>query len=134
MSPYTVNENGTHEQDRLLNSHVAEDDAIPENLKIPSRATLLRRNVKILCFVLLIIFEVGIYLQVTPMSKILEDVICRGYYPELSVTSAGRVEDPRCKSADVQSELAVLRGWTATFDLVPGKSLADSQANRRVGL
>lgn len=124
-------EHGTGEEDPLLHGYNQEEQ--PGRLKIPSRASLLRRNVQFSCFALLVLIEIGAYLQATPFNKILEDIVCRGYYPELANTSPGTdVDDARCKSKAVQSELATLRGWTMTFDYIPGQSSCLTTAGQSI--
>lgn len=80
--------------------------------------SLYRQNVIILMFAFLFIAELGGGLWLAPSSAIMENIICRSYYPEVSrdVMAA----DPRCKRDDVQGALATIRGWAYTFDCIPG--------------
>jgi MFS family permease len=70
----------------------------------------------ITCFLLNILMEFGLFLITIPLSQVLEEIICRGtLLPEIPATN-----DPRCKDKAVQSELSLIRGWQATFDIIPG--------------
>lgn len=110
---------GTSERDRLLNEY--REDEETGSIGVPSRSDILRRNVQLSCLAFIVLVEIGACLQAIPMIKILEDIVCRQYYPELAYSSrSGGVDDLRCKSKEVQSELVVLRGWALTFDFLPG--------------
>lgn len=80
--------------------------------------SLYRQNVIILIFAFLFIAELGGGLFVAPSSAVMENIICRNYYPEVSDNIM--VSDPRCKRDDVQGTLATIRGWAYTFDCLPG--------------
>jgi MFS family permease len=69
----------------------------------------------IVCFLLSILLEVGLYLIAVPLNAILERNICRNILPGLLDT-----DDNRCKEKATQSELSFIRGWQATFDIIPG--------------
>ena len=70
----------------------------------------------ITCFLLNILMEFGLYLITIPLSQVLEEIICRGtILPDIPTAN-----DPRCKDKTVQSELSLIRGWQATFDIIPG--------------
>ncbi|OJZ79635.1 hypothetical protein ASPFODRAFT_148805 [Aspergillus luchuensis CBS 106.47] len=59
-------------------------------------------------------FEIALILVATPMRPIQEDIICRKHYPGALAASS------MCKSDIVQSELSLIKGWEATFGLLPG--------------
>jgi MFS family permease len=52
------------------------------------------------------------------MSAIMENIVCRRNYDDVSDNIFAN--DPRCKNPDVQGTLAMLRGWSYTFDCIPG--------------
>lgn len=56
------------------------------------------------------------YIMEPALQKILEDNICRGYHPDHLLTEP-QVQDQRCKGADVQTTLAMLRSWGASMDM-----------------
>ncbi len=82
-------------------------------------------------------------MSIPPMNAVMESIICRQAHPDIfpptppppldqAVAGGGRggggglvlTDDPRCKGPDVQGYLAMLRGWQATFDCVPGIVMA----------
>ncbi|KAM3498227.1 hypothetical protein MY10362_008445 [Beauveria mimosiformis] len=67
------------------------------------------------CFVINICMEIGTSLIMIPLNPILESIICRNVFADVSVDA-----DPRCKDALVQGELSFIRGWQSTFDVIPG--------------
>lgn len=81
-------------------------------------------------FVTLFLIELGVGITVAPNSAIMESIICRQHYPRLPLSpdhpirqfagGVALIDDPICKSPDVQSELAMLRGWAQTFECIPG--------------
>lgn len=83
-------------------------------------AFLLRHIVPV-CMITIFCLEVGDLLQMAPVNRILEGIICRDFYPEhAGANPLSLTDDPRCKSTDVQSKLAMLRGWQSTLDFLPG--------------
>ncbi|RFU33894.1 hypothetical protein B7463_g2408, partial [Scytalidium lignicola] len=83
--------------------------------------TFLQRHVVSLCFIMIICLEIGTILQLAPLNRVLEGIICRDFYPEMAGASPLSLsDDPRCKSTEVQSNLAMLRGWQATLECLPG--------------
>lgn len=79
-------------------------------------STLRPLGMMITCFLLNILMEFGLYLITIPLSQALEEIICRGaLLPDVPITN-----DQRCKDKTVQSELSLIRGWQATFDIIPG--------------
>lgn len=60
-----------------------------------------------------------------PRLRILEARICRDYYTsigsDLLLAASLMGDESRCKVAQVQSQLAVIRGWQVFFDALPGE-------------
>lgn len=56
--------------------------------------------------------EAGSILQLVPLNQVLEKIICENAHQPASTCG---------ENADVQAELALLRGWQSTFDLLPGQ-------------
>ncbi len=86
----------------------------------PVAAAFGRRNLAAAVFVTVIVvmLEAAGALQVVPLNQILEDIICKHAYPERPALS----ERPDCGSSKVvQGELALLRGWYLTLELIPGR-------------
>ncbi|KAL8323842.1 hypothetical protein RB597_008852 [Gaeumannomyces tritici] len=93
-------------------------------------ARLYRRRVLVTLFSVLILIELGTVIIQAPINAIMEDNICRQH---LALGGGGGpaadrgtdlgpgllLDDPRCKDADVQGELAMVRGAQLAFDVVP---------------
>ena len=72
------------------------------------------------CILLIALIEAGSILQETPLSHVLEDIICKSLWSR--GLRASPLEEPGCgERKDVQEELALLQGFTATIGLVPGQ-------------
>jgi hypothetical protein len=80
---------------------------------------LLKQHVITLCLILIVLVEIGVYLQTAPLNKLIEQIICNEHLTKTTGESLADPEDPRCKSAEVQGRLAMLRGWQATFECIP---------------
>jgi hypothetical protein len=93
--------------------------AIP--IKISPWQRLLNQHVITLCLILIVLVEIGAYLQTAPLNELIEQIICNEHIAKLEGGSLIDPQDPRCKSARVQGKLAMLRGWQSTFDCIPGK-------------
>lgn len=108
----------TDEQTPLLSTQ--ENEA---GMPSPLSASMRNRAI-VLCYAFIIFIEVGAYLQISPLNAVVEQRICRKYYPDIHIDSgfASSAQDARCKNAQVQGELAMLRGWQSMFDFVPGRS------------
>ncbi|KAK2052489.1 ATP synthase F0 [Colletotrichum caudatum] len=65
----------------------------------------------------IIIIEIGLHLQIPASLQLMEEIICREHYSDL-IRSEG-VHDNVCKSALVQGELAMIKGWQASFNSIP---------------
>jgi len=83
----------------------------------------IRTRVILLAFAAVFFFELGIAVTVAPTNAVMESIICRQLHPDLfpSFTTYLVKDDPDsvCKSEDVQSRLAMLRGWQTTFESIP---------------
>lgn len=108
--------------------HVASEDSplLPTDLPpdiIPSKS--FRRRVLLMCILFLFIIEVGQFIMEAPLQKIMEDIICRNYYPDHPLRTP-RIQDSRCKSNHVQGMLAMVRGWTFAFGMATRELLDPS--------
>jgi len=84
----------------------------------------IRPRVTLVCLVFIFMIELGAGMGTPPTNQIMERIICRQIHPELALGNntawgQGGPDDP-CKSEDVQSYLALLRGWSFTFEAIPG--------------
>ncbi|KAL8386886.1 hypothetical protein RB595_010314 [Gaeumannomyces hyphopodioides] len=91
-------------------------------------ARLYRRRVLVTLFSVLMLIELGTVIIQAPINAIMEDNICRQHLArgDSDGPAADRgagpgllLDDPRCKGADVQGELAMVRGAQLAFDVVP---------------
>ncbi len=105
------------EESPLLPPHTAEEDSYIDQ---ESAQKLDRQNVLIL--VAVVIFIIGFFAGTftPPVNQIMEDILCRQYHPDVYGSVQPDDPDSICKSQDVQKQLAMLRGWAATFDCIPG--------------
>jgi hypothetical protein len=79
---------------------------------------LYRQKIQLLIYAYIFIIILGNSLLVPPMNAIMENIICRNAYPEVSHNLMDG--DPRCKDPKVQGTLAMIMGWGATFECIPG--------------
>ncbi|KAK7433333.1 hypothetical protein QQZ08_000272 [Neonectria magnoliae] len=75
-----------------------------------------RFRVLLMCIVFLFIVEVSQFIMEPPLQKIMEDIICHKYYPDHSLREPS-ILDRRCKNDEVQRTLAMVRGWSLSFEM-----------------
>ncbi|KAF7552435.1 hypothetical protein G7046_g7408 [Stylonectria norvegica] len=88
-------------------------DDLPSH-NAPSKS--FRRRVLLMCVLALFIVEISLFVMEAPLQKIMEDIICRNYYPD-HILREPRIQDSRCKNTDVQKTLAMVRGWSLAVDM-----------------
>ncbi|RDW89025.1 hypothetical protein BP6252_01057 [Coleophoma cylindrospora] len=116
VSNYEIDADDVLEEAPLLDDEAESVEAGPSNAY--SREVIL---CIFICVVLIVCFEIGFTLQVAPLNKVLESIICKNYFPELaSLDLHAMADDQRCKSNDVQGTLATLRGWQLVTEILPG--------------
>lgn len=92
--------------------------ASPSRLTDSNPRHLDRQNVVVLVITTIFLAELGVAILIPALNSMLEDMVCQGYVPRLS-TGASLADDPRCKVPQVQTRLAMLRGWQATLECIP---------------
>ncbi|PWY67437.1 MFS transporter [Aspergillus eucalypticola CBS 122712] len=106
-------------------SLLAEHNELPVQ---PKSVTRRAQQVLFLACLLAVTVDIGSYISVAPQLQIYELNICQHLHPEVFDSSPGGVLSSlvpsACKTADVQGELALLKGWMSTFDQLPGIILA----------
>ncbi|PWY83292.1 MFS transporter [Aspergillus sclerotioniger CBS 115572] len=106
-------------------SLLAEHDEHPVQRKSATRRA---HRVLLYACLIAVTLDFGNYLSVAPQLQAFESIICQRLHPELFAYTPGGglplVASPSCKSADVQGDLALLKGWMNTFDQLPGIILA----------
>ena len=78
------------------------------------------------CLVLYFLVEMYDMISTTPLTAVLEQTLCREYYKknDPSLIAPGDFMNERlCKLDSVQSELAIVRGWSLAFDALPGSNI-----------
>ena len=107
-------------------------------LKAPShlKSWQTAENVTFLVMLVVLLVSLGDQLMENPQIRIIEAVVCYRYYEavdpskllmgrdEVGPGAIGGVSEMLCKADDVQSELALLRGWQQFFDGLPSLLLA----------
>ncbi|KAM7205233.1 Major facilitator superfamily domain containing protein [Rhypophila sp. PSN 637] len=83
----------------------------------------LHPRIIILSLSVIFIAELAVNVGIPAMNAVIESIICSQLHPEI-VNGDGTLpfDSPEsvCKSADVQSYLAMVRGWNSTFEAIPG--------------
>jgi hypothetical protein len=75
--------------------------------------------------IMMLTINFGSYLGLPPQIQVFEDIICRSYrqknfnHTSRNATAILPLNDDICKSAPVQSELALVSGWKDTFEILP---------------
>lgn len=90
------------------------------------RAAKLRaKKVLILIGISIVAADFGSYLSFAPQIDILEKTLCKRLHGrEPPSTPFEQWSEPDCKADDVQTELALVVGWMAFFNTIPGIVLA----------
>ncbi|OJJ45770.1 hypothetical protein ASPZODRAFT_523758 [Penicilliopsis zonata CBS 506.65] len=68
--------------------------------------------------------DLGVTISSTPQLEIFEEILCHNYYGSHDGPAGTMIDERLCKSAEVQTELALINGWKDTWDLVPGIALS----------
>ncbi|PHH73090.1 hypothetical protein CDD80_4039 [Ophiocordyceps camponoti-rufipedis] len=107
------------------------------NQTIPPKDASLQRRVIASCVLFLFIVEVSSFVMEPATQEIVEDIICRGHFPDHKLRMP--VLDGRCKDPAVQKTLAMIRSWSMSADMliplvvqVPYGILADRYGRRTV--
>lgn len=95
------------------------NDPTPQPQIVPSKS--FQRKVMGMCILMLFIVEVSQFIMEPPLQKIMEDIICRDYYPNHALRMP-RIQDHQCKNTDVQKTLAMVRGWLMAVEMATRKS------------
>ena len=93
-------------------------------------------KIMLLVLAVVLLTSLGDQWQESPHTRIMEAVICYQYFEDVDPSklllgrnevgpgAIGGVAEMYCKADDVQSKLAMIRGWQATFDGLPCLLLA----------
>ena len=89
---------------------------------VPPKFSLVRAQ--LWCILLNFLIEFFDMVIIVPQLVLFERSLCYSYYrlhEKDGVGPRGIVEERSCKIERIQQELAVLRGWKALFDALPGQ-------------
>lgn len=87
---------------------------------IPERSAHTQKVLRLVCG-LLAVLDLAVFLAVAPQTKIFEQIVCTAFYEQARGLSTD-LDDERCKTEAVQSEVAFIIGWKDTLDQIPSKS------------
>ncbi|KAJ5179939.1 hypothetical protein N7492_003149 [Penicillium capsulatum] len=96
----------------------------PQNEPKPRReserdASIIGFRLKVTLFAMVLAVEIGFAFLEGPMVRIMEAIACRQYYGQTDPTKIGangQVPEEMCKGAEVQAELAAVKGYHMFFD------------------
>ena len=80
-----------------------------------------RRRVIAVSFLMIFFLEFGAGIVVPSYTSVMEDDICWQLHPDVVRAAPNGGGDDICRGLDVQGKLAMLRGWQAALDSVPGE-------------
>ena len=86
-------------------------------------------NIHPVTYCMLLYFLVGMHdlISDAPLTALLEQKLCREYYIKYDrslIAPGGSIDERFCKLNAVQSELAIVRGWSLASNALPGKTLS----------
>ncbi|KAJ5489749.1 hypothetical protein N7539_004639 [Penicillium diatomitis] len=76
-------------------------------------------RLKLILFAMVLAVEIGFAFLEGPMVRIMEDIACRQYFLETDpskIGTNGQIPEEMCKLAEVQAELAAVKGYHMFFD------------------
>ncbi|KAJ5908771.1 hypothetical protein N7495_001453 [Penicillium taxi] len=89
----------------------------PEKANVTAKQISFR--LKLALFLMILAVEVGFAFLEGPMVRIMEDIACRQYFAiadPTKIDATGQVPEDQCKIAEVQAELAAVKGYHMFFD------------------
>lgn len=91
----------------------------PEAERPRASASAIGFRLKVILFAMILAVEVGFAFLDGPMVRIFEAIACRQYYQHADpskIGAHGQVPEELCKVAEVQAELAAVKGYHMFFD------------------
>ena len=76
-------------------------------------------RLKLILFAMVLAVEIGFAFLEGPMVRVMESIACRQYYSETDpskIPANGQVPEEICKLAEIQAELAAVKGYHMFFD------------------
>ena len=88
-----------------------------------------RQRVTVIVFALMVVVNIPSLLQESAQVQIFEDICCANYYERNGLR--GQPLDTRlCKIDNIQGDVAMLRGWRAFFNFLPGTNTSGYEVER----
>lgn len=104
----------THDHD-----HAKPTRPVPATAAGPASASKITFRLKLILFAMVLAVEIGFAFLEGPMVRVMESIACRQYYSEADPTKIGangQVPEELCKLAEIQAELAAVKGYHMFFD------------------
>jgi hypothetical protein len=103
----------------IRNDHAKPTRPVPVTASAPTSASRITFRLKLILFAMVLAVEVGFAFLEGPMVRVMESIACRQYYSETDPTKIGangQVPEELCKLAEIQAELAAVKGYHMFFD------------------
>jgi hypothetical protein len=109
----------THDHDHNDHDHAKPTRPVPATAAAPTSASKITFRLKLILFAMVLAVEIGFAFLEGPMVRVMESIACRQYYSEADPTKIGangQVPEELCKLAEIQAELAAVKGYHMFFD------------------
>lgn len=93
-------------------------------------------RLKLILFAMVLAVEIGFAFLEGPMVRVMESIACRQYYTEADPTKIpanGQIPEEMCKLAEIQAELAAVKGYHMFFDGLLSKHPPGAKSYRNSG-
>lgn len=128
-APFLPSESNTsssaNTHDHTHNDH-AKPAPVSATASAPTSASKITFRLKLILFAMVLAVEIGFAFLEGPMVRVMESIACRQYYSETDPTKIGangQVPEELCKLAEIQAELAAVKGYHMFFDGLLSMSL-----------
>ncbi|CEJ62285.1 hypothetical protein PMG11_10787 [Penicillium brasilianum] len=118
-SESNASSDGAHAHDNDHNGYTKPTYPVPATASATNSASKITFRLKLILFAMVLAVEVGFAFLEGPMVRIMESIACRQYYTEADPTKIGangQVPEELCKLAEIQAELAAVKGYHMFFD------------------
>ncbi|KAF3387393.1 putative lysophosphatidic acid:oleoyl-CoA acyltransferase [Penicillium rolfsii] len=105
--------------DHPHDDHAKPTRPVPATAPGPTSASKITFRLKLILFAMVLAVEVGFAFLEGPMVRVMESIACRQYYSVADPTKIGangQVPEELCKVAEIQAELAAVKGYHMFFD------------------
>lgn len=122
-----ANQNDAHEASPLLGDQNNSDETTHTAAKWSLKDHLDKWWTVYICAIFIIVVDVPSFMSEGPRLRMLELAVCRNFYADHDpsvIDDNGNVIESLCKTPDIQSSLAKMRGILAMEEAIPGLLLA----------